>query len=153
MDKKTEHHEPTLSTAFKRDLTALYHDPRPVPEDLSRKIRNRVCLQIRSQPRRRILRWALSAAAVIVICVGVVLVRSYKTQPQQVPLASRVPPAADFDRNGTVNILDAFWLARQLQTIDHIDQQWDLNTDGQVNQADVNLVAQLAVRLDPQEVL
>ncbi|MEZ6121813.1 MAG: hypothetical protein R3C49_01405 [Planctomycetaceae bacterium] len=53
---------------------------------------------------------------------------------------------ADIDGSGTVDILDAFVLARSLSRPDH-DVRWDQNGDGQVDDSDVQLVAMRAVML------
>ena len=55
---------------------------------------------------------------------------------------------ADIDGNGRVDILDAFRLARSIEARGPVDRKWDLNGDGRVDQADVDLVACAAVRLD-----
>jgi hypothetical protein len=55
---------------------------------------------------------------------------------------------ADLDGSGRVTILDAFRLARQVEAHGPVDKRWDLNGDGRVDQADVDLVACAAVRLD-----
>ena len=55
------------------------------------------------------------------------------------------------DRNGRVDILDAFRLARSIEARGEADPQWDLNSDGRVDKDDVDLVASAAVRLNPQE--
>lgn len=54
----------------------------------------------------------------------------------------------DLDRNGRVDILDAFLLARQLEQGDVNNAVWDLNRDGKVDQIDVQHAAALAVRLN-----
>lgn len=52
----------------------------------------------------------------------------------------------DIDENGTVDILDAYALARRLES-DDPDGPWDFNSDGQLNEDDVRLVALEAVML------
>lgn len=53
----------------------------------------------------------------------------------------------DIDGNGKINILDAFALARTMNAGDVTGIRWDQNSDGQLNQADINLVALTAVTL------
>lgn len=61
--------------------------------------------------------------------------------------------AADLDRNGRIDILDAFALARSIQSGDTRSEMTDLNSiadlnqDGQLNQRDVDLIAMTAVTL------
>jgi hypothetical protein len=54
---------------------------------------------------------------------------------------------ADIDRNGRVDILDAFRLARYIKSADRPKTKWDINRDGIVNRSDVDSVAFAAVRL------
>jgi hypothetical protein len=49
-----------------------------------------------------------------------------------------------------VDILDAFMLASRIQT-GAIEENWDINGDGQVNQADVEEISAFAVKLDPED--
>ncbi len=55
---------------------------------------------------------------------------------------------ADIDLNGRVDILDAFKLARHIESDARPDARWDINGDGLVNRTDVDNVARAAVRLD-----
>jgi hypothetical protein len=47
-----------------------------------------------------------------------------------------------------VDILDAFKLARYVESAERTEKKWDINGDGLVNSNDVDLVASAAVRLD-----
>ena len=53
----------------------------------------------------------------------------------------------DLNRDGAVDIRDAFALARSLKTGATRDRAWDFNGDGAVNRADVDALASQAVRL------
>jgi hypothetical protein len=55
--------------------------------------------------------------------------------------------AGDVDGNGRVDVLDAFKLARFVESPGGADMQWDINGDGTVDSADVDAVAFSAVRL------
>lgn len=57
------------------------------------------------------------------------------------------PPREDFDRNGRVDILDAFGLARRLEGAAAPGPEWDLNGDGVVDRRDVDVMAMAAVRI------
>lgn len=117
-------------------------------------------LQQQRRPRRRA--WWLSAGAAVAaaLMLAVVLQRDPEVSPRvMAPSATTAPePEAmeqgdvllaqeDIDRNGRVDILDAFLLARRLERNESTDS-WDLNHDGQVNRLDVTAVAMAAVRLD-----
>ena len=53
----------------------------------------------------------------------------------------------DLDRSGRVDILDAFYLARQIEKQLELQSQWDVTGDGTVNQKDVDAIASTAVRV------
>ncbi len=53
----------------------------------------------------------------------------------------------DIDGNGRVNILDAFTLARHLDSTAALQSRWDVTGDGRVDDADVDAIAVAAVRL------
>ncbi len=63
------------------------------------------------------------------------------TQPVRIRLA-----AEDIDRNGVVNVLDAFTVARGIKS-HHTEPAWDVNHDGVIDQQDVDLIAMTAVRV------
>lgn len=132
--------------ALGEDISKLYESPIAVPPEVDDKIAEAAdahCEAVRA--RRRIRRWGL-AAAVAAACFLVVWVydtaRGPKTQP-----APRAPIAGvrDIDRNGRVDILDAFALARSIKQGHHLDPTWDVNQDGTINQDDVDAVARLGV--------
>ena len=56
--------------------------------------------------------------------------------------------ATDIDRNGRVDILDAFKLARHIESAGRTETEWDFNGDGLIDRSDVDVVANAAVRLD-----
>ena len=53
----------------------------------------------------------------------------------------------DLNRSGRVDILDAFYLARQIEKQLELQNQWDVTGDGNVNQKDVDAIASTAVRV------
>ena len=57
------------------------------------------------------------------------------------------PAVEDLDRSGRVDILDAFALSRALATTDRPLREPDLNDDGIVDEADVELIASRSVAL------
>ena len=65
-------------------------------------------------------------------------------QPTALRQLASVP--GDFDRSGRVDILDAFALARQLDS-DVVPTLGDFNGDGRIDRADVDAIAMAAVRL------
>jgi hypothetical protein len=85
-------------------------------------------------------RW-LAAAAAVVAAVGLLFLLSKPGRP--VPAVAR----EDVDRNGRVDMLDAFALARKLQAGAIVDLMLDLNGDGRIDQRDVDSIAAHAVKL------
>jgi hypothetical protein len=152
--------EPHVSDRLRKDLRDLFTPPGTVPTRLDQAIRSQASRRL-AKPRRLIirLRWAGVAAAAAVIVVGIILYQAPldRSHPAQMANLKSVSPApaeggADVDGNGRVDILDAFRLARQIETRGPADQRWDLNGDGRVDKDDVDLVAAAAVRLASQNV-
>lgn len=163
--------ERQISDGFRADLKALFEPAGAVPPQVDEAILGRARRHF-ARPRRLIirLRWAAGiAAAAAVVAVGVVLYNAGVPtvyQPAESQLnghvtAQRISPEmpaalpdagaggrADVDRNGRVDILDAFRLARHIESRGRIEAKWDLNGDGRIDRADVDLVAFAAVRLD-----
>jgi hypothetical protein len=131
------------------DLARLYTPPGAVPRETDQAIGTaawRHCDALRA--RRRIRWWGRLgvAAAAVFACFWF---RDIWQGPKVPPVTA--PPLAgwvDINRDGRVNILDAFALARQLDRGGPVDQSWDYNHDGVVNRADVDAIAMKAVRLD-----
>ena len=57
----------------------------------------------------------------------------------------------DINKDGQVDILDAFTLASRIKAGAAIEENWDINGDGQVNQADVEEISAFAVKLGPKD--
>lgn len=70
---------------------------------------------------------------------------SVPNSPQ--PMAAR---SGDLDQNGTLDILDAYALAKQLHRGD-TDPRFDLNDDGNTDQQDIDWLANQAVALNSGE--
>jgi hypothetical protein len=88
----------------------------------------------------------LAAAAVLAIAVRAFLPSATsRVAPLQRP---QLAQAADVNRDGRVDILDAFVVARSIARHEPLDPAWDVNGDGVVDQKDVDLIAHLAVRVD-----
>ncbi|MBI4602681.1 MAG: hypothetical protein HY721_12055 [Planctomycetes bacterium] len=92
-------------------------------------------------PRRR---WAAAAAA-LVLAAGLwgLLVRHEAPED----LASAGVRARDLDRNGRIDIVDAYSLALRLRSGGPQDSRLDLNADGRVDALDVDAIARESVSL------
>ncbi len=73
------------------------------------------------------------------------------TTPAAHSLVSRTP-LKDINGDGRVDVLDAFMLARQVETGQVTGLRWDFNDDQVVDRRDVDAVALAAVRLDREAV-
>lgn len=169
-----------ISPRLSADLKAVLRPQGTVPPEVDRAVLDQVHRHLgrRYRPRRR-FRWAASiaaAAAVVIFAFIFNIAReptaeiaretaqdaarkraSYTARKPAPALVSSVIAKAqvDIDRNGRVDILDAFKLARYVESTDRTEtnlslrkQGWDINGDGVVNSDDVDLIALAAVRLD-----
>jgi hypothetical protein len=92
----------------------------------------------------RWLRWPAFATASLVLCA--VAYRIIRTPSSSNPDSAYV--REDLNRDGRVDILDAFQLARQLHSGAEPGRDLDFNGDGVVDQLDANTIAAQAVKLE-----
>lgn len=156
--------EPELEApqGLAEDLAALYAADVPVPPQLDETII--AMARERFAPRhgrpRLVLRWgtvgALAAAAAVIVLFLLPALQGAKDK------ASREAPESlghafrqdreDIDRNGRVDILDAFILARHIASAGGPKDEWDMNGDGALDRTDVDMIARAAVSLDRSSV-
>lgn len=88
-------------------------------------------------------RWAAAAAAAVFgVCLWI-----WWPQPEPVPV---IADPADVDGSGSVDILDAFAIARWIESArSNGDVRLDYNSDGVVDHEDVNALVALVVRVEP----
>jgi len=132
--------EPRISAELASRLKALGGPRVAVPPETDEAILSQARKHLASVTRsRRILklpRW-LAAAAVVALCAW--LSHHWWT-------ASAVA-RDDVNRDGRVDILDAFAVARRLQQGQAPAAQFDINRDGVVDQRDIDVIAGKAVKL------
>ena len=139
-----------VSEEFKADLGNLFKPKHSIPPEVDRAILDRAGRKlIRPQRRHRIIRRigiVAATAAVVILAFSLDLSR----KPRQSNTVTNFAEAksADIDRSGRVDILDAFKLARQIESAADIDTSFDMNGDGLVDRGDVEFIAKAAVRLD-----
>ena len=130
---------------FSADLKALSEPPQPDWTAVDRAVMDRAAQTLLPIRKRRWFYRPLAAAAAIAIAASVLLMFFNQGKP-----GNSLPAAAvlqDVDLNGHIDILDAFQLAKMVQSSAAADTKWDMNRDGTVNQLDVDIVAQTAVLL------
>ena len=101
-------------------------------------------------------RWRIAAGLATAAMVGIVLwiSTSGDGQRNESPSMTSIdsyptkPQPGDINRDGRLDILDAYLLQRRIETAAKIESQWDLTRDGQVDQRDVQAIAAESVKLD-----
>jgi len=144
------------------DLAALYALDVPVPPEVDRAIvataRERFA---RKRHPRLVLRWgtvgafAAAAAVIVLFLLPALLVRPMDKASREA--AETLEPdfredREDIDRNGRVDILDAFILARHIKSAGRPRDEWDMNGDGALDRTDVDMIARAAVSLERSSV-
>ena len=152
MTERKEHFDEDLdlgvSPEFSADLNTLFKPHFSVPPEIDRAVMDQAHRHFVPR-RRRLLRWAGSiAAAAAIIIFAFSLNLTKKPGPTTTSSFIVEAQAVDIDRNGRVDILDAFKLARHVESAENTEKRWDINGDGLVNSNDVDLVALAAVRLN-----
>jgi len=131
-------------------LHGLHRVP-PVPAELDDRIlfaaRDSFASRVRTRMMlRRTAAVGGAVAAAVAIFFGVQAMRT--TGPAQVAVNAAGQVAGDVNGDGRVDIVDALALARRVESGDSFVRKWeDVDRDGKVTRADVEQVAQLAVRL------
>jgi hypothetical protein len=146
-----EHLDIEISPDFSSDLKTLFKPKFAIPPEVDRSILDKANEQF--APRhwghhilRHISIWRVAAAAAVII-FAFSLNLTQKPGPTTNQSLLVEVRAVDIDRNGRVDILDAFKLARHIESTELIEKEWDINGDGLVNSSDVDMVASAAVRL------
>jgi hypothetical protein len=103
--------------------------------------------------RQRVLRWAqgaAAAAAAIALTVWLSWPVGELVGPGPAVPSSQMTAnhPGVFDDSHQPDILDAFALARRLESRAPADASWDVNGDGSIDREDVNLIAARAVSLN-----
>ena len=152
MNMQADNHQPEnerleapqkLVASLRRRAEKSVFVPTAVDEAILRAAERHLRTPERMQPGwlRLVLPWAATAAAAVLLLVVVPHLRSK-------PGANSSLAQADLNRDGRVDILDAFALARQLKSGATPSLQFDVNGDGKVDERDVATLAARAVRLE-----
>ena len=150
--KKQYDNEPgfDVSSRFSEDLGAVFGPQGHVPTHVDRAVAEAARRHFGARPRRLWwLRWAVptTAAAAALVALAVYLPTRRAPAPQAANSVTTRTTRVDIDGNGRVDILDAFQLARHIESAGPTNESWDINGDGLVNRDDVDKVALAAVRL------
>jgi hypothetical protein len=153
-NRQFDDRERPVSDRLRKDLRALFGPTGSVPPEVDRAILNQASRRLRKR-RPIILRlpWAGGiAAAAAMVALGVFLYHGSAPDSHPSPIINYQSAAAerrvDIDGNGRVDILDAFRLAKGIESRGPTAAGWDINNDGRLDREDVDAVAFAAVRLD-----
>ena len=157
MTKRKEHFDEDMdlriSSKLSTDLKALFEPQVGISPEVDRAVMdraNKYFAALESGKVRRLrINWAwriAAAAAVVIFAFSLDLTK--QTGPATDSFSLTKTQAVDIDRNGRVDILDAFKLARHIESADRTETEWDFNGDGLIDRSDVDMVAYAAVRLD-----
>ena len=142
-----------IPSKLSADLKNLLGPKVGIPPEVNRAVMDRAHKQLtplQSGKRRRLrIHWSwriAAAAAVIILAFSLDLTKQHDPKTDGFSLSKA--QAVDIDRNGRVDILDAFKLARHIETAGRAEKEWDFNGDGLIDRNDVDVVAFAAVRLD-----
>ena len=150
-----EHLDIEISPDFSSDLKTLFKPHVSIPPEVDRSILDKANKQLAQKHwshhvLQHISIWRVAAAAAVIIFAFSLNLtqKPGQTTKQSLLVEAR---AVDIDRNGRVDILDAFKLARYIESAESTEKKWDINGDGLVNSDDVDMVASAAVRLPTQK--
>jgi hypothetical protein len=93
------------------------------------------------------------AAAAAVVALAVMLLPTRTDRQSHQPVAAQMLMVAsasageDVDHSGKVDVLDAFVVAKLIDSRTKLDAAYDVNGDGKVDQADVDRIAMAAVNV------
>jgi hypothetical protein len=156
MTEKNKHFNEDLdfriSSKLSADLKGLFEPDVGIPPEVDRAVMYRADKHLSplqsSKQRRLRIHWGwriAAAAAVIIIAFSLDLTKQPENRPDSFSLSRA--QAEDIDRNGRVDILDAFKLAKQIESAGRMEKEWDFNGDGLIDRSDVDIIANTAVRL------
>ena len=157
---ESENLESLLDDRFKADIRALAeHVPVPPEVDAAVLAVARTHLRATRRPAvlARIGRWAAGVAAAAAVTIAVLLAwpdgapqtdeRAMVAESADDVTPTDVVMPGDIDGNHTINIIDAYRLAKLIERGIATNAMHDINADGVVDQRDVDAIAQHAVTL------
>lgn len=127
--------------AFSRDMKSLFSTDSNIPAGIDNAILSRGRMNMPGKPKRRFIRWAGIGAAAAIVFIAIMLNISPDGSTDTFAIE-------DINRSGSVDILDAFTLARAVEGNSDIDDAWDINGDGEIDAADVDTIAMAAVTIN-----
>lgn len=127
--------------AFSRDMKSLFGTDCNIPAGIDNAILSCGRMNMPGKPKRRFIRYAGIASAAAIVFIAIML----NISPNS---STDIFAIEDINRSGTVDILDAFTLARAVETNSNLDDSWDINGDGKIDASDVDTIAMAAVTIN-----
>lgn len=132
-----------LPDSLKGDLQRAYARTPQVPPTIDAAILNAARGRMRRfRPARTLLIWGGGAVTAAAAVLAVALYLRQSGTPPAVGTSAR-----DVNRDGKVDMLDAYVLARRVDANVPANGALDLNSDGKVDRLDADVIARDAVRL------
>lgn len=152
MNIENKQFDDSISEELTKDLKSLFEPHHSVSPQIDRAVMDQAASRLRCRKNRRFVYGSVCVtAAAAVIIIGFLFLDPSRNADMDRSIES-VAVRMDINKDGTVDVLDAFNLARQLKANEPIRMEWDINADGTVDRQDVDQVAFAAVRLK-EEVL
>ncbi|HEV8291725.1 MAG TPA: dockerin type I repeat-containing protein [Tepidisphaeraceae bacterium] len=129
-------------------LTSIFGSTPAIGRSLDEQFLNAVRQEsIRRNRMRWVIRYAIGSVAAAAAVVLIVIRTTHHDQPAINNPTASVATTEDVNRDGKLDILDAFLMARKVAANEHLTKEWDFNHDGTVDAKDVDVVAFAAVKL------
>ena len=143
----------SVSSQFGKDLRAALSPKAAIPPEIDRRIASSARHYF---ARRRVWRWVRYPAAAAAAVAAVWICAAIWDRPgvlDSARLTTARLSIEDIDDNGVVDIRDALFLSRKVESHAELERQWDVNRDGVINRNDADSVAMVAVNLSRQGLL
>jgi len=102
---------------------------------------------IRRNRMRWVIRYAIGSVAAAAAVILIAIKTTHHDQSAINNSDASVAITEDVNRDGKLDILDAFLMARKVAANEPLMKEWDFNHDGTVDSKDVDVVAFAAVKL------
>ena len=139
--------------APKKLLAALKNLPSErvfIPPYVNERILRAAQQQLEKPQRKNLLRWWIGWTAATAAIAFVAGFAHLFTKPDRETNGRTEFTREDINRDGRVDVLDAFALARKIKS-GSSQREFDLNGDGVVNQRDSEIIAMHAVKLEKED--
>ncbi len=136
------------------ELKAMFGSAPVVREDIDNAVLSTARRRLAHRRRVRLAWQTVTSTAAAAALAMLVWLGPWQWNSAPAPSPhSAMAMAHDFNRDGDLDIVDAFVLARHIRDGETPLAEWDVNHDGAVNSDDADAIAMAAVSLSPREVI